>query len=193
MRVCTKLHRSMRQRMSSFVSNEDGANAVEFALVATPFFVMIFGLIGIAFNFFVQNSLENGMSRTSRLIRTGQAQANNWTINDFKNNVCLNAGNNQWIDCRQFQIFVQTSPDWASVRPTACLDGQGNPNVSNTPSSTLIADLAGGSSAIVIVTGCYRWTLTQKLPFVNFGNLSDRSTMMQTVTAFRAEPYTPPS
>lgn len=180
---------SLRDRLVPFTKDDKGSTAIEFALVAIPFFILVVGLIGISYNFFVQNSLENSMSRTSRLIRTGEAQAADWTINDYKNRICQSA----LIDCTQFQVFVATSTTWQGVQPISCVNNNGQANVNSTPAGTKIADLAGGASQIVVITGCYRWTLTKDLPLIKLGNLSDGSTMMQTLTAFRAEPYTPPS
>ena len=57
------------------------------------------------------------------------------------------------------------------------------------PGSDLIAIYSGGASDIVIVTACYKWDFTSKLPFFKLGNMTDGSMMMQTATAFRSEPY----
>ena len=61
--------------------------------------------------FFVMNSLDKGMDQTSRLVRTGQAQKTNMTVNDFKQNICNSAGG--WIKCNKVQVFVQKYPGLA--------------------------------------------------------------------------------
>ncbi len=47
----------------------------------------------------------------------------------------------------------------------------------------------GAASDIVVVTACYKWDFTKKLPFLKLGNMNDGAMMMQTATAFRSEPY----
>ncbi len=152
-----------------------------------PFFILIFMLIGFALYFFVMNSLDKGMDQTSRLVRTGQAQKANMTVNDFKNNICNSAGG--WIKCNMVQVFVQKYPDWQSVVPQPCLNVDGSVVTNNASGTDKIAQYSGTASDIVIVTTCYKWEFAQKIPFVKLGNMSDKSMMMQTATAFRTEPY----
>ena len=182
--------RSLRGLAHRFRRNSDGATAIEFAAVSIPFLMFIFGLIGMALNFFIQNSIENGMARSARLIRTGEAQAQNMKVKDFKNSICDKAG--VWVKCASLQVFVDKYASWDAVQPEPCLDSNGNAKVSTVNGDSLIAQYSGTSSDIVIVTGCYKWNFTSSLPFLHVGNMQDKSLMMQSMTAFRSEPYTPP-
>lgn len=187
MRTWLEKMNARKARASRFNKNEDGATAVEFALVSIPFFMLVFMLIGFAMYFFVMNSLDKGMDQTSRLVRTGQAQKSNMKVSDFKNNVCNAAGN--WIKCNKVQVFVQKYPDWQSVQPQACLNSDGSVVTNTAGGGEPIATYSGAASDIVVVTTCYKWEFAQKIPFVKIGNMSDNSMMMQTSTAFRTEPY----
>ena len=171
--------------------DEDGATAIEFAIVALPFFMFIFALVGISMYFFDMTSIDKGMDKQSREIRTGQAQSTNMTVSDFKTKVCATAGT--WIKCPKMQIFVQHFPDWSSVQPQACVSAGGQIVTNSASGSDKIAQYSGSASEVVLVTACYKWDFTQKLPFLRLGNMSDKSMMMQTATAFRTEPYTPPA
>jgi Flp pilus assembly protein TadG len=173
--------------LAGFKKNDDGATAIEFAFVSGPFFLLVFMLIGFAMYFFVMNSLDKGMDQTSRLVRTGQAQTANMTVNDFKNAVCNSAGG--WIKCNKVQVFVQKYPDWQSIAPQACLNGSGAVVTNSASGSDPIATYSGTSSEIVVVTTCYKWEFAQNIPYIKIGNMSDGSMMMQTATAFRTEPY----
>lgn len=175
-------------KLFRFKQNEDGATAIEFAMVAAPFFILVFMLIGFAMYFFVMNSLDKGMDQTSRLVRTGQAQKSNMTVNGFKQAVCDGAGG--WIKCNKVQVFVQKFADWNSVAPQACLNSSGAQVTNSASGSDPIATYSGASSNIVVVTTCYKWEFAQSIPYVKLGNMSDGSMMMQTATAFRTEPYT---
>ncbi|MEQ1670988.1 MAG: TadE/TadG family type IV pilus assembly protein [Hyphomicrobium sp.] len=182
-----QLQQYLKTRATGFKREDDGATAIEFAMVATPFFMLVFMLIGFAMYFFVMNSLEKGMDQTSRLVRTGQAQKNNMTVADFKNQVCNSSGD--WIKCPKVQVFVQKYPNWATVAPQECLNVDGSV-VTNTAAGTdPIATYTGTASEIVVVTTCYKWEFAQQIPFVKIGNMGDNSMMMQSSTAFRTEPY----
>lgn len=186
--TCKQYMENRLSKLFGFKKNEDGATAIEFAMVAAPFFILVFMLIGFAMYFFVMNSLDKGMDQTSRLVRTGQAQKSKMTVNGFKQAVCNGAGG--WIKCNKVEVFVQKFPDWESVAPQACLNASGA-QVTNTASgSDLIGTYSGASSDVVVVTTCYKWEFAQSIPYVKLGNMGDGSMMMQTTTAFRTEPYT---
>lgn len=177
-----RLHRLQRLR-----KEEDGATAIEFAIVITPFLMFIFGLVGCALYFFIMSSVEKGMDQSSRLIRTGQAVTSKMTVDDFKQSICNGAG--PWIRCPKLQIFVNRFPDWASVAPQQCVDGNKVVITNSAPGTDLIATYSGTFSDIVMVTACYRWDFPANLPFLKLGNMNDGSMMLQTTTAFRSEPY----
>ena len=57
---------AIRRRLAGFARAEDGAAAVETALVATPFFLLIFGILQLAIIFLASASLENAMQTADR-------------------------------------------------------------------------------------------------------------------------------
>ena len=81
------------KRMSSlrrFAADARGATAVEFGLVATPFFALLFAIIEVSMVFFGGQILEKATQDASRKILTGQAQLANFDATAFKNEVCNN-------------------------------------------------------------------------------------------------------
>ncbi|MFN0218525.1 MAG: TadE/TadG family type IV pilus assembly protein [Hyphomicrobium sp.] len=166
--------------------DETGATAMEFGAVVFPFFMMVFGLVGIAFYFFIMNSVEKGMDQTARMVRTGQAQQSNMTIKQFKDQICANAG--FWIKCDKLQIFPDRAASWGALAPQPCVV---NGAIRTNPAlpTDQIATYVGESSAIVMVTACYHWDLTKIIPFLRIGNMNDGTHMLQAATAFRTEPY----
>src|ERR1700749_53165 len=67
---CARPHRA-----KAFWRADKGAAAVEFALVATPFFVLLFGVIELGLVLMAQVDLENAMANATREIRTGITQS----------------------------------------------------------------------------------------------------------------------
>src|ERR1700736_976406 len=67
---------------------EDGAAAVEFALVAAPFLALMFAIIETALVFFAGQYLETVVTDSTRLILTGQAQTSAWSQSQFQTQVC---------------------------------------------------------------------------------------------------------
>lgn len=189
-----------RLGIARLTRDENGNTAIEFAMVSIPFLMFIFGLIGISTYFFVMTSLDRGMDKTSRDLRTGQSQQKNWgpagakrsmSVADFKEAMCKAAGS--WIKCNKVQVFVQKFPDWNSLQPQSCLDAGGQVVTNSANGSDSISQYSGTASEIVLVTTCYKWDFAAQLPYFKIGNMGDGAMMMQTATAFRSEPYTPPA
>ena len=166
--------------------NEDGTTAIEFAIVAIPFFMFIFGLMGVSSYFFIMTSVEKGMDQASRYIKTGQAQNLDWTVKQFKEKICEKAGS--WVKCSKVQVFVQKFADWNLVQPQPCLANSTSVINTSNPSDK-IAQYAGAANDIVLVTACYKWDFAAKLPYLDLGQMNDGALMMQAATTFRTEPY----
>ncbi|MBN9354703.1 MAG: pilus assembly protein [Hyphomicrobium denitrificans] len=194
------LPRSLRfnRLLRRWTADDRGSTALEFSSVAIPFLMFILGFIGCAIYFFVSNSLEKGMDQTSRLIRTGEAVSKKMTVNQFKQSICDGAGS--WIDCNKLQIDTVHCDSWSALsdggsgtctpyKPKPCIDSSGVPLTNSAPGTDLIAIYSGTASDVVIVTACYQWDFTSKLPIIKLGNMSNGSMMLQSATAFRSEPY----
>ncbi|MEL6299191.1 MAG: TadE/TadG family type IV pilus assembly protein [Pseudomonadota bacterium] len=163
--------------------DEKGVTAVEFALIAMPFFAMLFGIIAVALFFFTTFTLENAIEQASRAIRTGQAQSQGMTTSEFKQSVCDNAPS--YIDCGgKIRVNVQTFSAFGSVSNPSCTDSGGDliPEPPPTP-------VPGAAGEIVLVTVCYQWDLAANLPFLKLGNMSNDSRMIRATTTFRTEPF----
>jgi Flp pilus assembly protein TadG len=178
-----------RARSSRFGSrlrdDEKGFTAVEFAIVAMPFLMLLFGTITVGLYFFVTFSLENAVEQGARLIRTGQAQTSNppMTTTQFKTVVCNNAPS--FIDCvGKLRVNVVSASAFSSLSAPGCTDTSGN----------LVPDAAesnvpGAAGDAVLVTVCYEWTLAGSLPFLKLGKMANGAALIQAATTFRTEPY----
>jgi Flp pilus assembly protein TadG len=178
-------------RLRSWRRDESGFTAVEFAIVALPFVMMLFGILSVCLYFFTNFTMENAVWQASRVIRTGQFQQGTGSYSGmsaddrkkaFKAALC--AKSPQFIDCNKAIILVQSnSGGFGSItQPTCAVDG------------TMIDEKkaefnAGGASSVVLVTVCYPWSFGGSLPFMKLGNLTDGSLLIQASVAFRTEPF----
>jgi Flp pilus assembly protein TadG len=172
-----------------------GVTAIEFGMLLGPFLMFIIMFMLFALYFFTMSSIEKGMDQASRMIRTGQAVALNWTVQDFRQAICQGA--DAKIDCTKVQVWTQPYSDWSAITSSTNVDSNGlhkcvdqnNAVLTNTNYGALIATQAGTASNVVIVTVCYPWDFASKLPFFKLGNMQNGSMMIQSSTAFRTEPY----
>ena len=169
--------------LRSLLHSERGAAAVEMALVATPFLMLVFGIIEIAMIFMISASLENGMDIAARTIRTGEFQSGGAaTAAAFKTAICNTFG---WFqsDCtNNLSVDVRTYSTFASVTaPQPVSNGVFN--------SAALTFQPGAANDIVVVRAYYKWTLLA--PFFNqaFQQLNGGVALLTTTAAFRNEPY----
>jgi len=79
---------SMRQ-IRRYLKNREGTAAIEFAILAIPFFMLLFAILELAIVFFINSTLTHSVSEASRQIRTGNFQACG-SQDKFKELVCAN-------------------------------------------------------------------------------------------------------
>ena len=170
-----------------------GSAAVEFAMIATPFIFMVFGIFETMMIFFVQTTLEAAISEEARKIRTGQAQSTTAPITkaQFKANVCARMMGLADCSTRLF-VQVQNQPI-AGTLPTPWADGTLTPG-----SAADEPDEATAANSIVVVRGYYVWPLmTPGLSNAmrNYsdtsggGTLGDYNRIIAATSAFRNEPF----
>jgi Flp pilus assembly protein TadG len=162
-----------------FARQQEGAAAVEFALVAAPFLALIFAILETALVFFSGQALETAVADASRLIMTGQAQTQGMSQTGFKSAVCARIYG--LFDCQNgVYVDVKTFSSFASVAMPTPIDGQGNFQNSFNYNP-------GGPGDIVVVRLFYQWPVYVSLLGLN--NLSGGKRLMVATAAFRNEPY----
>ncbi len=165
-----------------FVRQQDGAAAVEFALVATPFLALTFAIIESALVFFAGQTLEAANADAARLIMTGQAQTNGFSVTDFKTQVCNRIAG--LFDCNGgVYVDVKTYSDFSSASTAT------SPVSNGQFDSTKMAYTPGGPGCIVKVSLYYQWPIYVSLLGNNLANLNGNKRLLVATSVFRNEPY----
>jgi Flp pilus assembly protein TadG len=168
-----------------FARNERGATAIEFALLALPFFAIIGATLETAMVFLASEVLDAAVNDANRKILTGQAQTAGYELDDFRADVC----GHTWglFDCADIHFRVTTVADFksASVVPPIAQDCEA-PCEWN---EVQLFDPGQGSS-IVVVQAYYKWPTILDIGGFDLATLSDGSRLLATVRVFRNEPFT---
>lgn len=164
-----------------------GTTAIEFAIVALPFFMFVFGIIGVGLHFFTVSALEHAVASAARKIRTGQAQTTGVTVGEFKEMVVDQGGG--FIKAKKLNVHVQNASSWAKLTPVKCLKGGGKMRPPAGDGGDGVGQYAGGAGEVVLVTACYEWDVAKALSFLSFGNMDGGASLIQAATTFRTEPY----
>ena len=69
-----RTHLRLRWQFRRWQADQSGFTAVEFAIVAMPFVMLLFGTISVCLFYFTTFTMENAVWQASRGIRTGQFQ-----------------------------------------------------------------------------------------------------------------------
>jgi Flp pilus assembly protein TadG len=167
-----------------FAADERGVTAVEFGLLALPFFTIIFAILQTAIMFLTMQVLDSALEDSMRMIRTGRAQAAKYTLADFRKYMCGYTFN--LIDCSQIKIKVDTLSNFAGVNL--------NPAVQTCSSSTCTWTIVEGFNPgvrrqVVQIAAYYRYPLLVSLPYFNLRNQPDNYRLINAVRVFRNEPF----
>ncbi|MEO0804631.1 MAG: TadE/TadG family type IV pilus assembly protein, partial [Cyanobacteria bacterium J06642_2] len=173
--VTPKLETKFRE----WAADKRGVAAVEFALIAIPFFFILMAIFEVAILFAVSTALENGISEASRAIRTGEFQNSGGSESTFRAAVCsellglLPCDANLYIDVRTFDSFGNSSDNSPIDPDTQDLnsdDFQFNP---------------GGRDQVVVARVFYEWELLTPGLTAPLANLSGNKRLLRSTTAFR--------
>jgi Flp pilus assembly protein TadG len=173
-----------------FGRNSSAAAALEFAIVAGPFLVLLFGIIAVALAFAANMTLESAVEQGARLIRTGQAQSQGFDAARFRTEVCKYL--TPPLSCAGLKLDVRTCSNFGGCQLTDPLDNNGN-----IQSGLSYAPGVGGD--IVIVRAFYEWDLLAKLPIMPVGNnqsvdtrlsnMANGNRVLIATAVFRNEPF----
>lgn len=170
--------RTLSQR---FIRARDGAAAVEFALIAAPFFLLIFATLEVALFFLGSTIIENGVNEAARAIRTGQLQQANQTVEDFRGSICERISS--VADCSRIQLDVRTFDSFASSSMNNPLTEDGE--IDN---SDFTFDPGGGGD-VVVVRVFYDWQLMAPGVVSGMTNMSGNKRLVTATAVFRNEPF----
>lgn len=176
-----------------FGKDARGATAVEFALIATPFLIFVFGIMTVGAQYMTAHLLEAGLETTARKLRTGEAQKAGLTLNQFRKMYCDAAG--FMITCDEhLVIHINGGAQFADLPTVRCLTQDGRLTPSPGGAGDSVTTRAGDASRAVKVNVCYEWKMGVSLwatvwrlldpSFVNSGRL-----ILTATTAFRSEPF----
>jgi Flp pilus assembly protein TadG len=169
-----------------FGRDRAGASALEFAIVALPFTLLLLATFEVGVVYFANLSLENATSRGARLIRTGQAQGQGFDAARFKSELCKRI--TPPVTCSGLKLDVRSYDNFAGAAA-----GLTNPLDSNGNLKTNFSYDPGAGGDVVVVRAFYEWPLTARLPkVIAMSNMGNGDRLLVATAAFRNEPFQPP-
>ena len=161
-----------------------GATAVEFAIIAAPFFFMIFAIIQLALHFMVQVTLDNATATAARQLRTGTVVADGSSdtsgASSFATSICNNmswlqsqCSNNLTVDVRPLTSYSST--------PTS-------PTFSSTGTASKTCYYSGSAGTAVELRAYYKWQMFATALMQSLQTYSNGVSQIQSTEVFQVEP-----
>ncbi len=160
----------------------EGSTAVEFAMIALPFFLLLFGILEIGLLLLLDAVVETAVSDAGRLVRTGQAQQQTLTAEDIKRRLCEN-----------MSVFAANCPTRSFI-DVQVVDSFSDP-IAPDPLASGVFDQSklvyqpGGPGDRILVRIWYQQPIATPFIAQALSRTSDHKVYLTTSLAFRNEPY----
>lgn len=189
----SKLMSPAIRRGQALGRDERGVTAIEFGILALPFFTIVTAILETSLIFLAGQILDSAVQDSARLIRTGQAQTSTpaYTSADFRAAVC--AGLYGMFDCDagddRLRISVTVVEDFPAV--TIAYPLQSGDECEEDTCDWTMADayVPGTGEQVVLVQAYYKWPTIVRLPGFNFQSLPDGTRLLGASRVFRNEPF----
>ncbi|PHR93755.1 MAG: hypothetical protein COA69_03755 [Robiginitomaculum sp.] len=179
----------------TFLTDETGTTAIEFAILGIPFLALLFGIIELALIFFISATTQHALETVARQIRTGEFQSASDTADAFKTGICTamaGAGS-----CSKIRVDVVSSSTGKfsalslPESPVACTGTPAEIEACESQPPAMPADsyASTASGDVVIVRVQYFHRLVLPSEITRLSNASGNTHIITHTTAFKNEPF----
>ncbi len=158
-----RARRCVRGSLREFVRSRDGTAAIEFALLAIPYFLIVFAIIETFVAFTAEQVVSNAVDTLARQIRTGQITAANTTSQQFRQAFCneiavlITCSSTEVQTPANLYLDVESYSSFASMPTTIPLNSYSD------LSTTGFTFTPGGAKSLNMVRAYYRWQIITDL------------------------------
>jgi len=171
-------------RGRAFARDEQGVTAIEFGMLALPFFTLILAIIQTAIMFLGMQVLDSAVEDASRRVRTGEALTSGYTMTEFRSLLCGYTFN--LFDCSQIKLKVEVISNFSSATTNQTVQSC---NATTCTWSVTEDFHCGSGRSVMQVSAYYRWPLLVVLPYFNLKNQPDNYRLISAIRVFRNEPF----
>ena len=185
----TRNHRMRRRSLPGLAADKRGSTAVEFAIVAPIFLMMMFSSFEVGWFYFANSAVDAAVGDAARLIKTGQVQRwggdNDDKLDALYNDICDvvqafgGCDNKLTIEVKTFNSFAALASD---NTPPTCADAPPD-------QVDAIPFVPGGELAIVRVRVCYIYNTINPAIGMNLSEPGTNHRRLISTMIFRNEPY----
>lgn len=160
-----------------------GATAIEFALLAFPFFGLIAAILQTSLIFIASQVLESAVIDASRQVRIGEAQK--LGAAEFRTRIC-DGLYGLFGDCDHMHLRVETIGTFSNILPSVPVDVTCESACDWTRPQ---AWQPGNTSNVVMVQAYFRYPVPIPLGPLSIANLADGTRLIGSTYVFMNEPF----
>ena len=188
----------VRTQVRNILQSCHGATAVEFGLIALPFFALSGGCLENGLTYWQQEILQDAVNDASRQIYTGTFQAANFQTTDtatlisrFRNAVCTNPNGKARVtvfNCGDVRVSVMKAATYASATPVSPTTVGANGVSDWNPGFSSYA--CAGPSDIMVVQAAVDIPVFFTFFASSESRINKDRRVIQSSSVFKVEPYT---
>ncbi len=173
-----------------FLHNQRGSTAIEFAMLALPFALLVFAILESCISFAGQEVMANATDNVARQLRTGQLRAANVTDTSLKQAICSqleiivsqNCPQVVQVDLRQYATFAAAAAAGFSI------DANGVITLTGT-SPTTFTVAPGPSESRNMLRVFYKWPVMTNFMASAMSNMGSGYTLHFASVTWQNEPF----
>ncbi len=165
--------------------DESAVTAIEFGVLAFPFFAIIGAILQTSVIFLASQVLESAVHDASRAIRTGQAQGSGMTLDQFRADVCDRLYG-LFPDCAGLHVRVNVVTNFQSATVAPPLP---SPCFAPCEWSDSEGWTPGAGKSVVLVQVYYRYPVMVQLGPLGLSNMADGRRLIGSAAVFQNEPF----
>lgn len=169
-----------RKCLRGFLKSRSGATAVEFGMVALPFFTLLLSVLEMGTIFFKAEYLQSGVEEAGRRVMTGQVQANASPEDFFKTTLCDQV--QMMISCSDIRYDVKSYETFAGADTSVPMK-DGNLDASK------LGFAPGGGGKITVVKAYVEIPVFVSYFGSTLANQANGTRLLIAGAAFKNEPF----
>lgn len=172
-----------RRKRSGLLGDRRGATAIEFGILALPFFLLIFAVIETTISFTAEQVMANSMDKLARQVRTGQIVPAATDENAFRELICDDIELFVADGCPDLHFDLQSYATFDDVPKSIPFSGPGQIDTSDFQYSP------GGAGTINNLRIIYKWPVYTDMMKSRIAGLEDGRVLLYTTTTWQNEPF----
>lgn len=171
-----------------FLGDRRGSTALEFAMLAVPFALLVFAILESCISFAGQEVMANITDDVARQLRTGQVRKANATEATLKSMICSRLEIMVAKDCPGLEVDLRAYPSFAAAAQAGFNIQDGEIALTGiTPSTFTVSP--GLAESINMLRVFYKWPVMTDFMAKSMANLKDGNTLHFASMTWKNEPF----